>query len=335
MNRFAFIINTISIEEIRRCWPLTRVVPNFLLKQALKTRGFLKFAQARKIKSSRGKEIEGYLISLALISRNGQLVEDNCIIDKVIRAGRIAEERLNVGILGLGGPLSAIQDKNNIISRNLKIPITNGSALTAWSVVEAVYRLAKIKNKSLKEITLAVIGADSVIGSLCVRKISEYTNRIIIIGSDRAKLETLKETVLHINPIEVVIGNSAGSLIKDADIVINADNSFVSGLRPEELKQAAIFCDIANSYDLYNKIKQRGDIVAFRGGLMKRPQADNKGLLKDIIPAALAEVMLLTFEERFVSYSLGENINPDRMEEIADMAVRHGFEVWVPDAPVI
>jgi predicted amino acid dehydrogenase len=49
----------------------------------------------------------------------------------------------------------------------------------------------------------------------------------------------------------------------------------------------------------------------------------------------MAETLLLTFAEKFISYSLGENINLDKLEEIADIAVQHGLEVWVPEAPVL
>jgi predicted amino acid dehydrogenase len=49
----------------------------------------------------------------------------------------------------------------------------------------------------------------------------------------------------------------------------------------------------------------------------------------------MAEAILLTFEGRFVSHSLNEETNPDNLEEIADIAVQHGFEVWVPEAPVL
>ena len=49
----------------------------------------------------------------------------------------------------------------------------------------------------------------------------------------------------------------------------------------------------------------------------------------------MAETMLLTLEEKFVTYSLGESINLDKLEEIADTAVRHGFEIWAPEAPVL
>jgi predicted amino acid dehydrogenase len=41
--------------------------------------------------------------------------------------------------------------------------------------------------------------------------------------------------------------------------------------------------------------------------------------------------MLLTLEGRYLNYSLGENINLDKLEDIADIAVRHGFEVFKPE----
>jgi predicted amino acid dehydrogenase len=59
------------------------------------------------------------------------------------------------------------------------------------------------------------------------------------------------------------------------------------------------------------------------------------GLPKGTISASLAETMLLTFEEKIASYFLTDSLNADRLEEIADIAVRHGFEVWAPQAPIL
>jgi predicted amino acid dehydrogenase len=74
-------------------------------------------------------------------------------------------------------------------------------------------------------------------------------------------------------------------------------------------------------------------------GLIKLPYPVelplNFGLPKDLVPASLAETMLLALEERFVNYSVGLNMNLDKLEEIADVATKHGFEVWAPDAPVL
>ena len=43
----------------------------------------------------------------------------------------------------------------------------------------------------------------------------------------------------------------------------------------------------------------------------------------------------MLLDGKIVSYSLGEDSNLDKLEEIADIAVQHGFEVWVPEAPVL
>jgi predicted amino acid dehydrogenase len=72
------------------------------------------------------------------------------------------------------------------------------------------------------------------------------------------------------------------------------------------------------------------------GGIIRLPlqphSVMNVGLPKDMVCASMAETMILTFEERFTTCSLGENINLDKLEPIADLAVRHGFEVFVPGA---
>ena len=51
---------------------------------------------------------------------------------------------------------------------------------------------------------------------------------------------------------------------------------------------------------------------------------------KDNIYACIAETMLLALEERFVNYSLGDNINLNQLEEIADIAAHYGFKVQLP-----
>ena len=59
------------------------------------------------------------------------------------------------------------------------------------------------------------------------------------------------------------------------------------------------------------------------------------GLPNGVVYASLAETILLALEERFVSYSLGEMVNIHKMEEIADIGARHGFQVWLPEASML
>ncbi|MCX5710769.1 MAG: hypothetical protein NT060_02210, partial [Candidatus Omnitrophica bacterium] len=178
-------------------------------------------------------------------------------------------------------------------------------AFTAWALFEQAYRVSKTKGVALNKITLAVIGAVSTVGYLTARKLSGYATKIIICDHDKEKLAKLKEVILHPNPIEVIIETDQENAIRAADLVVNAG----------EVKLAR---------SLLNK-----DTLLIEGAYVSVPG------LKDPVPADLAEVMLLALDDKLVSYSLGETINIDKLEEIADIAVQHGFEIWAPDAPVL
>jgi predicted amino acid dehydrogenase len=126
------------------------------------------------------------------------------------------------------------------------------------------------------------------------------------------------------------------AVVNNSDIIIKLDDSCEDNLNISELRPKAIICN-------YNCKEEDGylrkDIAIINAGQIKLPFAEklvvNTALSGNTVSAPLAETMLLTFEERFVNYSLDENTNLDKLEEIADIASRHGFEVWVPEAPVL
>jgi len=323
MESFAFIVSPITIKQLKSFWSILRI----------KNLAPFKVLHIKRIKSIQGKEIQGYLIICP-----GPLEED-FILDKIFAAGHLAE-KLGVRILGLGGFVAAVADKEyKRLTKSLKMPVTSGNALVAWSVFEAIYRLTRARNIDLKKSTLAIIGATSSVGNLCTRKLSEYISKIIITSKDKDKLEQLKETTLHLNSIELIMEEDAYKAVQDADIVINTDSLQGKLFDIEKLKPNSIFCDVSLRYNISDKSKLRQDITFIQAGLIKLPYPDRlgikNGLPKGITYASLAETMLLAFEEKFVDYSLGENVNLDKLEEIADISVQHGFEVWVPKAPVL
>lgn len=320
MESFAFIVSLATIKQLKGFWPvLLKYVPSF------------RVLEIKRVRSGQGKEIKGYLI-----------IEKEPSPDKIIASGKLAED-LGASILGLDGYIPMDEDAGQRLVKYLKIPLTSGSAFTAWSVFEAVYRIAKVKNIELKKSTLAVLDAASSIGFLCIRKLSSYVAKIIICAPDTEKLENLKQEIRSTNPetnhsVEVIIEEDLHKAVKDADIVISHTHTSQTLLNIEELKPKSIFCDISVSKSSIDKLIPYRDIAIIKAGLIKLPYPINLnlglGLSKNIIWATLAETMLLTFEKRFITYSLGENINPDRLEQIADMAMQHGFEVFVPQAPV-
>lgn len=338
MNTFAFLAHPINIEQIKNFWPITRIMPDVVVKSFLKRIPPFKVSCIKKVRSRQGKEIQGYLIACPLLPKQMLELKEELVLDKIIAAGQIAE-RLGASILGLGGYTSVVADKDYTLAKNLKIAVTSGSTFTAWSVFEAIYRMAKVKNIDLGKTTLAIIGATGSVGSLCARRLSDYVEKIIITAPHRDKLEQLKATLHQLNPVGVIIEEDVHKVVKAADIVITSTGNPNELLDIEELKPNAIVCAVSLAENIAGKTDSCQDISIIKGGLIKLPYPANfrinMGLPKDIIYASLAETMLLTFEGKFKNYSLGDNINLDQMEEIADIAMRHGFLVWVPEAPVI
>ncbi len=53
----------------------------------------------------------------------------------------------------------------------------------------------------------------------------------------------------------------------------------------------------------------------------------NFGLAPGKAYACMAETMVLALEERHESYSLGKQMQPERVREIAKLAHKHGFKL--------
>lgn len=308
---------------------MLRIIPDFIIRPNLKNNPPFKASYFQKIQSIKGKTIQGYLIVCPLLPEQMLEFEESFVLDRIISAGHLAEQ-LGVKIVGLGGYTAIVADKGLTLSKKLRIPVTTGKALTAWSVFEAIYRMARAKKIALRSSSLAIIGAGGSLGYLCAGKLSEYIPRMTIADGNREKLYHLKERVLNHNPIEIAIEDNVHNAVKNADIVINATRSTAPLFELGELKSGAIVCDVSPVWNIADNTNGRDDITIIKGGLIKLPNSIN-----NFIHASLAETMLLTLEEKFTSYSLGDNINLDKLEEIADLAVRHGFEVWVPEAPVL
>mgnify|MGYP001601957874 CR=1 FL=1 len=338
MHTFAFLFNPVDLKQIREFWPLTRLMPDFFIKSFLKGQEF-KISHLKTFKSSRNKEIQGYLIVLPLLPEQMVELDEELVLDKIITASYLARD-LKAELLGLGGYAAVIADKKPMLYKHLKTSVTSGTSFTAWSIIEALHRLAKTKNINFKKSTLAIIGASSSLGSLCARKLSPNFEKIILSSKQKNTLELLRKNIQEENPIEIQIAEDANKAAKNADIIITAASAERDSVfNIEEVKPNAVILDICPFHHIAAKINHRQDITVVEGGIVKLPLQPhsqmNMGLPKDMVCASLAETMILTFEEKFATCSLGENINVDKLESIADLAVRHGFEIFVPGAPVL
>lgn len=325
MKAFAYLTHPLNIEQLKCDWPLARFLPDFAIRFLLRILPSYKLTKIKKIKSSKGNAISGYIITLPILSEKIKQADEQFTLNKIAQATEIAN-RLNAGILGLGGEFSR---RSYPLKNNFKIPVTNGSHFTVWSIIEAIYRLSKIKKVNLRDSTVSIIGATGITGTLCAKKLSYFVSKLIIADGDENKLKSLKEKIEVLNKINIEINSGISTAAEDADFVIVICENTADQLNLDLFKRGAIVCDATLGNSFSEKLKNRKDLSVIKCGLAKI-SAENK-----IVSTSLAETMLLAFEEKFVSYSLNGNINLDKLEEIADIATRQGLEIWVPEAPVI
>lgn len=91
-------------------------------------------------------------------------------------------------------------------------------------------------------------------------------------------------------------------------------------------------CDVARPRDVAEAVAEvRDDVLVIDGGVVKPPgDVDfhfNFGLPPGLALACMAETMILALEGRYEDYTIGKDISIEQVEEIKEMAKRHGFEL--------
>jgi len=334
MKNFAFITHPENSEQLRKIWPAAKFMPNFLIPQVLP----LKIFPVKNVISAQGGQVHGVLVTCPILASQFPQTNHNFLARKVMLAAQIAKEA-GARILGLGGCFSGLTEKCGDFKSALKIPVTTGDAFSAWSIFEAAYRMAKAKKLNLEKINLVVFGAVSAIGFLCAQKIAAHVAKIILVDTNQANLGRLKDKILDLNQVEVEIEADVNRAAKESDIIIIADDPKRMAINPQEFKPGSIVCCPSLYATADFKAGIDSNITFVEAGLIKLFCAPDFGVAgvwpQDLVSASFAETMLLALENRFVHYSRGQNTSLDKLEEIADIATRHGFEVWVPEAPVV
>ncbi len=336
MRTFAFLTHPLTKEQLRKIWPVLNIVPDCAVRPFLKCLPSFNVHKIENISLSNGKELEGFLINLSLLPDEILDMKEGLVLERIAAAINAAA-KLGVEIVGLGGLLA---EKRYHYAGKFKLPVTNGNYFTAWTVVEALYRLCKVKKVRLNELTVTVLGAQTAIGALCARKLSYYASKIIISGGEEAELARLKTAISRLDTCAVDMEPDIRAAVNKTDVLVIADSLFNGLINNKDFKSGAIVCDISPVDNLCALVGARSDITIVEAGLIKLPYPVSfpfyNGAFKNIIPAALAETMLLVFEDKFIRKRLNvANTNIEKLEAVADIAAHYGFETWVPQAPVL
>ncbi len=328
MGRFAFIVHPMQAENVSRRYPFLRFLPPRVLEGIMRLAPPFVTSEVTGVRSQFA-EAGGHFIVCPLSSRQILAMPEDYVVSKIIAAGRVAE-RLGAGIVGLGALTAVVGDAGHRVAEGLDIAVTTGDSYTVATAIEATRRAVDFMEYQMNEIELAVLGATGSIGQICAEIMSREVRHLTLVGRDKVRLKALRDRILRSAGVSARVSTDPGAVLPSCDAVISASSSADAIVRPEDLKPGAVVCDVARPRDVSQQVAEvRDDVLVLEGGVVSAPGAADFGFYFGVPPgscmACMAETIVLAMEGRYENYTLGRSLTVRQVEEIDQLARRHGF----------
>ncbi|MCS7011709.1 MAG: hypothetical protein N2049_01205 [Anaerolineales bacterium] len=332
MDRFAFIIHPIDPKrDVSRKYPLLgRILTERQIDFFSTFFPPVYISEITGIRSqTTGKEIAGWFVACPYTPRRMLELPEKTVYRKIIQTGRLAE-KLGAQILGLGAFTSVVGDAGITIAQALDIPVTTGDSYTVSIAVQALREAARLMEIPMSTATVAVVGATGAIGRICAELLAADAGRLLLIGRREQALLELRERLLG-QAHEVSLSVSM-DILREADLILTVTSAIHDVIRPEDLRPGSVVCDVARPRDVSAMVAaKRDDILVIDGGMVDVPgEVDfhfDFGFPPGKAYACMAETMILTLEGRFEDYTLGKQISRLKVDEITQLAEKHGFRL--------
>ncbi len=337
INRFAFVIHPLNVKFIHNhpWFRLTRFLPDSLVEAVGAYFPPMYLSTIRGgISPTTGKRIEGYLYTLGATPRQMMRHDEHFTYKKLTEIARRAERR-GARIMGLGAFTSVVGDAGITVANESDIAVTSGNSLTVAATLEAAKQaVIKMGAEDLTQGKAMIVGATGSIASVCARLLAQAIGNVVLVSIEPEKLIELKRVIQEETPgANVTIATKTGDLVADCDLIVTATSAF--GQRVIDLtkcKPGAVICDVARPPDISPaEAALRPDVLVIESGEVLIPGDIDFGYDIGLPPktayACLAETALLAMDGRFEDYTLGRNIDMERVKEIYKLFGKHGFQI--------
>jgi predicted amino acid dehydrogenase len=337
VNRFAFVMHPLSTRYIFNHPSLRylRWLPSRWVEWAAAYSPPLRVSRITGIRSaSTGQEVEGDLYTLGATPRQMMKRDPGFTYKRLEKVARDAEER-GAGIVGLGAFTSVVGDAGVTVAHNADIPITSGNSLTVSATLEtAKQAVIKLGARDLAHGNAMVVGATGSIGSVCSRLLAQALGGVTLVGPRPERLIALKQLIEEETPAaEVVIATSPDDYVGDMDVIVTTTSAVNQRIIDvTKCKPGAVICDVARPPDIEEwEAELRPDVLVIESGEILLPGNPDFGFDIGLPPktayACLAETALLAMEGRFEDYSIGRQLELDKVKEIYRLFHKHGLEL--------
>lgn len=341
-SRFVFVIHPLSREFIAMQEPLGLLTKppgmGSVVEMAVAYVPPFVYSHITGITSPTGAEAEGWLITVGGTPKQLLSHSPEFTYDKLLRAADMAT-KLGAQIMGLGAFTKVVGDAGVTVARKAPLPVTTGNNYSAsgalWAAHDAVRKLGlaeadehgRLRGKAM------VVGATGAIGSVCARLLALATDELWMVSPETAKLLALKTSILAENPrAEIHLAETPGEHLADMDLIVTATSA--AGQKVLDImnvKPGCVITDVARPLDLSAEdVAKRPDVLVIESGEIELPglvRMGNIGLPPKVAYACLAETVVLALEGRYETFTVGRNIEWEKVKEIYALGLKHGMKL--------
>jgi len=343
-SRFAFVIHPLSQQFFTKVEPLAtlaKVAPQPVMDVVEKALAYAPpfvFSHVTGITSPTGAEAEGWLISVGGTPKELLAHSPEFTYAKLLDAAEIAR-RHGAQVMGLGAFTKVVGDAGVTVAKRASLPVTTGNSYSAsgalWAAHDAMLRLglAEVDERGRIKGNAMVLGATGAIGSVCARLLALSCDELWLVSPESAKLLALKHDIEREHPrAKVRVAATPQDHLADMDLIVTATSG--AGKRVLDItavKPGCVITDVARPLDLSAEdVAKRPDVLVIESGEIELPgqvSMRNIGLPANVAYACLAETVVLALEGRYETFTVGRNIEWEKVKEIYRLGLKHGMRL--------
>lgn len=344
ISRFAFVIHPLSQQYFRNAKPLDMVAsraPKTFMNTVEKVMAYsppFVYSRVTGIKSPTGAEAEGWLITVGGTPKEIMAHSPEFTYRRLLAAARLAK-RLGAQIMGLGAFTKVVGDAGLTVSKRAPLPITTGNSYSAsgalWAAHEALKKLGLVevgRNNKAKAKAM-VVGATGSIGAVCARLLAKAVDEVYIVARESARLLALKESILKETPeAKIQVTSNPNKCLREMDMIVTSTSGAGKRILDiMEVKPGCVITDVARPLDIPPEdVAKRPDVLVIESGEVELPgdvRMKNIGLPPKVAYACLAETIVLALEGRYETYTVGREIEWEKVREIYQLGLKHGMKL--------
>ncbi len=275
-----------------------------------------------RITSLKGPSAEGRIYEIPMLPM--EILDDSArALDLMEMAIKDATD-WGAKIVGLGSMTGIVGGRGTYLEDKSSIAVTTGNCLTVFAALECLQFAAEETGVDISQESIAVVGVPGSIATAAAKILKPKCKSVLLVGrSDSARSRKVSKE------IDAEFTCDIEDALSRCRIVFTATSSG-DCIKQEWLSPSSIVVDVAVPTDVIGSKAIRDDVLILTGGLSKIP-AGNKidssyfFFQRGMIPSCLGETIVLSLENRPESYSLGQDLSPERILEIGAIAKENGF----------